>query len=77
MKTIMKNGVYLNQETKGVKKPLRSGGDYSRDGNGNILLFTAYQAHVNHKKWTKSAGMLGLKSFFVNDCGEYWTTSAC
>lgn len=77
MKTIMKNGVYVDQNLKGVKKPLKSGGDYSRDGNGNILKTTAYKAHSNHKKWSKSAGFLGLKNYYVNDCGEYWTVSAC
>ena len=73
----MKNGIYIDKSFKGEKKPLKSGGDYSRDGNGNIIKMTAGKAHRSHKKWAKNAGFFGLKSYFVNDCGEYWTTSAC
>lgn len=77
MKTIMKNGIYIDKSLKGVVKPLKSGGNYSRDSDGNILKVTAHKAHINHKKWAKNAGFLGLKNYFVNDCGEYWTVSAC
>lgn len=64
MQTIMKNGVYIDKNFKGIAKPLKSGGNYSRDGDGNILKMTAYKAHINHKKWAKNAGFLGLKKFF-------------
>lgn len=59
------------------KKPYKSGGDFARDGNGNILKFTKAQVLARYKKNCKDFGWLGLNRFYVNDQGEYWTTSAC
>lgn len=59
------------------KKHWKSGGDFVRDGNGNKLLFTKSQVMKYFKKTCKNHGWIGMTRFYVNDKGEYWTTSAC
>ena len=59
------------------KKPYKSGGDFSRDGNGNKILLTKAQVMKRYKKMCNAHGWHGLTKFYVNDFGDYWTTSAC
>lgn len=58
------------------KKPWKSGGDFVQDGNGNKVLLTKTQVMKRFKKTCKNYGWCGLKKFYVNDMGDYWTTSA-
>ena len=58
------------------KKPYKSGGDFAQDGNGNNLMLTKVQVMRRIKKTCKNYGWHGLKNFYVNDMGDYWTTSA-
>lgn len=58
------------------KKPWKSGGDFVQDGNGNKVLLTETQVMKRFKKTCKNYGWCGLKNFYVNDMGDYWTTSA-
>lgn len=64
-------------DKKMEKKPYKSGGDFSRDGNGNKILFTKRQVMARHKKMCRQFGWNGLTKFYVNDFGDYWTASAC
>lgn len=59
------------------KKPYKSGGDFARDGNGNVLMLTRTQVMKRFKKTCNNFGWSGMKKFYVNDYGNYWTTSAC
>ena len=58
------------------KKPWKSGGDFVQDSNGNKILLTKTQVMKRFKKTCKNYGWCGLKNFYVNDMGDYWTTSA-
>ena len=58
------------------KKTWKSGGDFVQDGNGNKVLLTKTQVMKRFKKTCKNYGWCGLKNFYVNDMGDYWTTSA-
>lgn len=60
-----------------IKKAYKSGGDFSKDGNGNKIMFTKSQVLKRYKEMCKNHGWHGLTKYYVNDCGEYWTTSAC
>ena len=59
------------------KKPFKSGGDFVRDGNGNVINLTKAQVLSRYKKTCKNFGWHGMKRFYVNDYGDYWTASAC
>lgn len=59
-----------------IRKPYKSGGDFVRDGNGDKLLLTKSQVMKRYKAMCKRGGWLGLTRYFVNDYGDYWTTSA-
>ena len=59
------------------RKPYKSGGDFSRDGNGAELLFTKRQVMSRFKKMCKNNGWHGMKEFKVVDRGEYFTAHAC
>ena len=59
------------------KKPFKSGGDFVRDGNGNVLKFTKAQVMKMFRASCKSGGWVGLTRYYVNDYGDYWTASAC
>lgn len=59
------------------KKPYKSGGDFVRDGNGNIVNMTKAQVMKRFKTMCKRGGWVGLTRYYVNDYGDYWTASAC
>lgn len=58
------------------KKPYKSGGDFARDGNGNVLKLSKREVLTRFKRMCKNQGWCGLKNYYVNDFGTYWTTSA-
>ncbi len=58
------------------KKPYKSGGDFVQDGNGNKTLLTKTQVLKRFKKMCRNHGWRGMNNYYVNDMGDYWTTSA-
>ena len=59
------------------KKPYKSGGYFVTDGNGNKIMLTKRQVMQRFKAMCKRGGWIGLTRYYVNDMGDYWTTSAC
>jgi len=43
------------------KKPYKSGGDFARDGNGNILKLSKREVLIRFKRMCKNQGWYGLK----------------
>lgn len=59
------------------KKQYKSGGDFVRDGNGNVITLTKSQVMKRFKAMCRRGGWVGLTKYYVNDYGDYWTASAC